>query len=462
MRSRHPREVWPIFQRDMNIQRLDRKNIFFLALFLIFGAILAWRAPRLLLAPRFWAEEGSVYFKFAYEHSFLRALFFVYWEAGYLYLLVNVVTAIAAHLLPLEYAPFATVYTALVIQLVPFLIILYGKSSVFTSIRKKITACLVFLFLPNLTHTLHTWLNLLNSQVWLGLIAVLILLENLESASSLKRWTYRIFLAMGGLSGAYVSLLQPVFAIRALAERRKERLVQLGIVTIGLLLQVGLALISISQGALKGSENIRLGSHILTDISLHHIGTALLGYDTASGLAKALGSIGNYIFFILFLSTLPITLSHRIRNGLKLKDTRTILVIALLLLMTSTTLAACRVWSLNVPLASRYTILSGFVLLFLIIDNISMPRRPYMSWVFVLLLFISLLTGMWRYRKYPAFRDGKYWKAAVVKARQGPDDTIRIPPFSRLNLKLRTKISPERVAPKIKDADTKEDSTSGQ
>jgi hypothetical protein len=153
MRSRHPREVWPIFQRDMNIQRLDRKNIFFLALFLIFGAILAWRAPRLLLAPRFWAEEGSVYFKFAYEHSFLRALFFVYWEAGYLYLLVNVVTAIAAHLLPLEYAPFATVYTALVIQLVPFLIILYGKSSVFTSIRKKITACLVFLFLPNLSHT---------------------------------------------------------------------------------------------------------------------------------------------------------------------------------------------------------------------------------------------------------------------------------------------------------------------
>ena len=135
----------------MNIERIDRSKLFSLALFLILVVILVWRAPNLLRAPRFWAEEGRVYFKFAYEHGFFRSLYFIHWWMGYLYLLPNISAAIAAHMLPLEYAPFATTYAALVVQLIPFLIILYGKSTVFKRIPKKITACLILMFTPTLT-----------------------------------------------------------------------------------------------------------------------------------------------------------------------------------------------------------------------------------------------------------------------------------------------------------------------
>lgn len=418
----------------MNIQRLHRKNIFFLTLFLIFGAILVWRAPRLLLAPRFWAEEGHVYFKYAWEHSFLQTLFFIYWKAGYFYLSINIASAIAAHLLPLEYAPFATAYTALLIQLVPFVIVLFGKSTLFTSTARKITACLCFLFLPSITH--HAWLNVLNSQIWFGLIALLILLEDLKGASSRRFWTYRFLLAACALSGVYAIFLVPVFALKALVERHKERYVHLVILAAALVLQVTLVVIASSTGRLKETEVLNVGAYMLRDFSLHHIGVTLLGYDLAWKISSTLGWIGGYFFLILFLVTLPITVINKAKGYFNLKDNRVILAVILMVLLVAVSLTAYRNRNIDAPYAPRYTVLTGFVILFLILDNIR-ASRPVISCVLALLLATSLITGARQYRLNPAFKmDGAYWKEAVAHWRKDPSHVIRIPPLSIWGLRI--------------------------
>ena len=45
-------------------------------------ALIALRAPRLLLRPRLWAEEGSDFFAHAWHSSFLAGVFFVQPDGG--------------------------------------------------------------------------------------------------------------------------------------------------------------------------------------------------------------------------------------------------------------------------------------------------------------------------------------------------------------------------------------------
>ena len=81
-----------------------------------FVALALLRAPWLLFAPRFFAEEGVVYFRYATSHSFLETL--GAWHLGYFALVPNLGAALAA-LLPLPYAPYATSLVGFLVQLLP-------------------------------------------------------------------------------------------------------------------------------------------------------------------------------------------------------------------------------------------------------------------------------------------------------------------------------------------------------
>lgn len=163
-----------------------------LAIFL--GIILAiiYRSPELFIQPRFWAEEAPTYFKYAYENSFLDGLFMVVGggEAGYLLLLGNI-SAVLATLVPLKYAPFVTTYFSLFIYLIPFIIILWGNSYVWDTPLKKILAVLIVLFSPSVS-TPEVWLNMVNSQVYCGIISLCILFEK-DDISTKQTIFYCIF-----------------------------------------------------------------------------------------------------------------------------------------------------------------------------------------------------------------------------------------------------------------------------
>jgi len=160
------------------------------------AGLLALRAPQLIAAPRLFAEESRVFFRHAFESGLFDSLTYVYWKAGYLNLVTNVATTLGAHVVALEYAPYATMGIALAIQLLPFLILLFGRSTAFRGEIEKGAACCILLFAPTIAP--EVWLTSLHSTVFLDLAALLILLEDLKGVGRARRWSYRLVLLLGG------------------------------------------------------------------------------------------------------------------------------------------------------------------------------------------------------------------------------------------------------------------------
>ena len=74
------------------------------------------RAPRVIAARRFWAEDGSVFFEYAWNHGPLDSLLSA--DFGYFLFLPNLAGLLAVQL-PLEWAPLMVIAIALLVQVLP-------------------------------------------------------------------------------------------------------------------------------------------------------------------------------------------------------------------------------------------------------------------------------------------------------------------------------------------------------
>lgn len=178
--------------------------------------LIVLREPRYFYQPRFWAEEGSLHFAYSYSHNWWAALFQP--QVGYLNFWPNLATLLAV-LPPLEFAPYVTTFMALLIQLVPVVFILSSKSPIWSSWIRKLVALAIFLFSAL---TGEVWLNTINSYSFMAIVTFLILLEE-TPADRIRRWIYRFLLVVGGLTGTVSCFLIPLFGLRALVEKEKER-----------------------------------------------------------------------------------------------------------------------------------------------------------------------------------------------------------------------------------------------
>ncbi len=409
----------------MSNGRPRNRNFLATCTLIAFSGLFILRQPNLLISPRFWAEEGKIFFQFAYNHDPFEALRFVWWESGYLNFIVNLATTFAAHVTPLLYAPFVPTYTALVIQVIPAVIVLFGKSVVFDGIPKKIIACAILLFSP--AQCGEVWLNTLNSQVYFGLIAVLILTEETEKISLIWRWFYRLLLAVGGLSGVYVAFLWAIFACKAFIERQKERYVQLGIVTFVLFVQAGIYIVSILSRKSFEIRTVHSGWRSLADVSFSRIGIPFFGGELAGKLSMLSGPVGHHLFIALFAILLCVMFYRNPKRALDFRDSGTVLLWSFIVLTIAISLTG-----FGGGIGSRYAVLPGFILLFLTLDSVNLSQRPFLSITLIVLIFLPLSFGAHGYRHDPAFScDGAFpnmWKTEVELWRLDPSHAIQICP----------------------------------
>lgn len=190
-----------------------------LGLLVCFLLLIISRSTLFFTDPRFWAEEATLYFSHAYTHSLSQQLTFV--AAGY-YSLVSVVsTAFAHRLVSLESAPFVTTIFALSIQLLPAIIILFGNIQSFATIRLKIIALLLLLFvMPNS----EVWLNVVNSQFYLAIVTALILINHSQTRA--EKIFYSLILLVSGLTGLISLFLLPLFFFKAFSLKDNEKWIQ--------------------------------------------------------------------------------------------------------------------------------------------------------------------------------------------------------------------------------------------
>jgi hypothetical protein len=390
------------------------------------------RAPALLDHPRLWAEEGSEFFRYAYEHSPLPALTFVHGGANYFVLSTNVLAVLAAHTVPLEWAPRVTTYGALAIQLIPLLIIVFGTSAVFRTLLHRVAGCAILLFATTMTG--EVWLTSLHSQVFWGVAAVVICLERMDGIGPLRQWSYRGVLLVGALSSVYVLFLLPVLGMLALSRWKglaqgqgRERRVQLAIVGVAFACQVVVALGFASTGSINTKRFASVNGDTVAFAAERQIAYPLLGRVLVTALANRSGDgVVGWSSLALLAGVAIAAFARRSRDRSTPSDPRIVLLLSFVCVFAGTCLTAFE----GRP-GGRYAVVPGFIVLVLCLTATLRDGPRWMTGAPALVLTFALLAGMSDYRRDPRLRcTGRtsHWRAEVGRWRQDPTHRISICP----------------------------------
>ncbi len=234
----------------------------------IFALIVMLRQPRVILTGRFWGEEGNVFFPHAWNLPWEQALFMPF--AGYLNLVANLGGVLARYLAPLWAAPYVTTGLGLLTQCIPAVLLVTSRAK---WLQHRVVVGAALLMIAMMRYSIEISLSTLGSQFFLALAVALILALELRSgALRILQW---FVLLLAPLSGPASWALLPLFAIRALVDRSRERLVQTCILGAGVMLQAvfffghaGERYVGISP-SLFGA--VVLAKHVITPFLQGHI-----------------------------------------------------------------------------------------------------------------------------------------------------------------------------------------------
>jgi len=193
--------------------------------------VIIFREINLLVYPRFWAEEGQLFYPFALKYSVVTI--FATPLVGYLTLFNSIISAIQAKLFSIESAPLLSTYAGFIVQLVPVVIVIFTSHEFWNSAVKKIICSLIIVVLvpPEM------FLNTTNSHFIFGLITFLVMVVPAFKLPSFKKYSFRILLIIGGLTGPASMFLSPIFIYKAYREKSKEKYVQAAILSLCAIIQ---------------------------------------------------------------------------------------------------------------------------------------------------------------------------------------------------------------------------------
>jgi hypothetical protein len=409
---------------------------------LLLGAIvlIVARAPWLLIHPRIWAEEG-IFLTYALHHPALQTLLHLHRDSGYYLLSADLPalwSAFVAKKFGLEYAPFVSTYFSLCLQILPFIILIFGKSHLFRTRAMVLTGGLIILLAPSTSGEL--WLNTINSMSWIGLAALIILFEDTTEWSKRKRLVFRIILVFFGLCGPYAAITFPLFACSYLIYRERERLIQTGILFTCCLLQLGIfAFVRQSGGASSRLGALTWDSAIVNSFYFFVVG-AFGGQRGANSVFDRLGLTdslhkslavprgGPVILAAYFCALVMILLLVGLWNK-RLRAQDTLLISTFIFFAVFTAGAAAN----GVPL-SRYTFFPGLAFLLLVWFAAWNHRYIMTRIVCIFMVICALWYGMRDYQAFwiaygaPALAPA--WSDEVKKWRSDNSYQLRVwPPF---------------------------------
>jgi hypothetical protein len=183
----------------------------------VLACLVVLRIPEIIYPGRFFAEEGTIYFREAYTTPPARVLRTT--NLGYYSLYNKVAALVAVHAVPLVWAPVVTGLFAFAAQMIPFAMILFSNFDGFPSLTRKIGACLLVLLVqPNQ----EVWLNTINSQFFFCVSCGLVLISRpTRNACHVFRLCV---LVLAGLTGVVSCLLLPLFVLSYAHGRPSHRL----------------------------------------------------------------------------------------------------------------------------------------------------------------------------------------------------------------------------------------------
>lgn len=169
--------------------------------------------------PQFWAEDGAVWYRQAYE---LGAASLVLEQSGYYQTLPRLI-ALLATLLPLAWGPTVFLCAAFYFQLLPSLLLLSARlDDAGLSRSARVVLAYFCVAVPN---AWEVHLNLTNSQWFLAISAFLLIFAS-QPRNVLEHIFDIAVLVLCGLSGPFAILLAPIATWRWIGKRTRFRLLR--------------------------------------------------------------------------------------------------------------------------------------------------------------------------------------------------------------------------------------------
>ncbi len=393
-------------------------------LLLVVAVVIALKGPGLLIHPRIWAEE-VYYLNYALTHGFWQSLIYSKPSVGYYLATANIpicLAAFASKTISLEYAPVVTTYFSLLIQLLPFLVLVYGKSHLFKSRRWVVTACLLAVLAP--TASGEIWLTSIHTKSWTGLAAFVILFEDMSAWSAKRAWLFRFLLLFCGLSGPYAAILSPLFLLSFFFYRERERLVQASILAACCLVHLAFYIVEARSGILGIRGHAFTIDSAVVNVFFYQVVWAFFGEHSfafckhilhlgaAIQRSSAVPRNGRVFLAAGFCAVLTLTFFLTFWDR-KLRSQQTLLFASFLLFAVFTAATA-----LNGIPHNRYTLLPGLAILLFVLHAERFPSIPIRV-LSTLLLASALYSGIHDYRNFwIEFGAGEpQWSSEVQKWR---------------------------------------------
>jgi hypothetical protein len=256
----------------------------------LFGLLVVARMPQLIIAGRFWAEEGLVYFAAAWHQPWTTALLAD--QPGYLNFTASAATTLARHLVPLELAPRITTFIALIMQLLPAVVLATSRIA-WLQRWPALAAALLLLLIP--AGDAEVWLNSITSQFHLALCVALILA--VDTRGGAVGILHGAILVLAPLTAPVVGSLGPLFLLRTLLDRSWARLLQTVLLGLPMLVQVAAVLHAAPTGRGGAGPLVLLAALGLQHVILPFIGQGR-GMRIAAAAVDSFQQIGISIFAV--------------------------------------------------------------------------------------------------------------------------------------------------------------------
>jgi hypothetical protein len=202
----------------------------------VFLALSVAKAPTVLLEPRFWAEEGDVYYATMRALPAWDALTFV--AKGNLQLLINLVVYVSTKV-PILYAPAVTTYAAYLVELLVAVLIYRFVAACDINRLVGLLLLVAWLFLAP---SYETWNSITNIQ-WICSVSLLFVLIMPGDAVGRNLGKWAVWAALCGLTGIASCALAPGFLARAYLDRSKAFAILGAVLAVCALVQLAIILL---------------------------------------------------------------------------------------------------------------------------------------------------------------------------------------------------------------------------
>ena len=396
-------------------------------LLLIIFFIIFYRSPYILINGRFVAEEGTFWFRNAYLFGPYYALTQVFWGSSYLNIWPNIASFFSI-LVPIEYAPYITVYFSLLVKVYLFIFILYSESKFFKSNFDRSIISFIILLSPPMVP--EVWLNTLTSQVYFFIICVLILFQ--DSHKNFFFYMSPVILLVGGLSSILCCALTPIFFYKFIKKINKFNFINFLSILFTAFVQFFIFIYShIYNLALSGSqERFVLSFNKIVNFLYNVYIKAFLGRPLTQFLYHNFFENVKFITLVLLILLVFIVFFFFVFKKIQKDDILNKLFLTLVIISILSFFAAKDSY-----VQGRYAVIPG-ILLILNIYRIFQISSGLLRYFSCILVITSVLTGAYEFKsktKYPEFlicKTNKWtcpdWKTQVKKWKNNKNIKIKI------------------------------------